>query len=148
LNDVGRIASIEQGVSQYFDKLLSSPWYFVCVKRGIHVDEDFIACDDRGAEYLPDGNLVEFLKREEADERKRIRHFEARFGSKLGHPIKLRQAFAIANAALNNRSRRPTHPKPLGHATLGDLTSLEFGDGAARDAERQPWSTRIGSFRP
>jgi len=138
LNDLGWIAAIDQGVSQYFDGLLSSPWYFICVKRGIHVDEEFIARDDRGAEYLPDGNLVDFLKREEDDERKRIRYYEARFGARLGNTIKLRQAFAIANAALNNRSRRSSYPKLRAHATLGDLTSLEFGDAVARDVERQP----------
>lgn len=137
LNEVGWIAAVEQGVAQYFDKLLSSPWYFICVKRGTHVDEDLIARDEAGDEYLPDSGLVEFLKREEDEERKRIRYFEARFGAKLGNPpIKMRQPWAMASAALNSRSRRPVHQRPHGHATIGDV-SVQFVDGVGTGAERK-----------
>jgi hypothetical protein len=107
--DLAKIPSIERveaNVNQYFDKLLRSPWYFICAKRGIHISEHLITQLEDGTENVPDSNFVRFLKEEEDEERRRITYFIGKHGTKLGTlGIALRQPWQMARDAFGLRDR-------------------------------------------
>ena len=91
--------------AQYFDVLLHSPWYFICAKRGIHIDELLISHSESGDEFVSDGTFVEILRAEELGERKRIVTWEQRNGRILGKAMDMAQPWAMARDALSSRDR-------------------------------------------
>jgi hypothetical protein len=104
LANLGRISIVEKNASQYFDRLLKSPWYFICVKRDIDVPARFVRIHDNGEESIPDANLIEFLREEEHHERGRIEAWIKQRGRGDGG-IRLGQPWAIAREALARRDR-------------------------------------------
>ena len=63
LRSVGAIRPANS--AQYFDVLLRSPWYFICAKRGIHIDELLISRNESGDEFVADGTFIDILQSEE-----------------------------------------------------------------------------------
>jgi hypothetical protein len=103
IDKAGTITIEQQNVTQYFEELLNSPWYFICAKRGIYVDEKYISKDAHSNEYIADKDFIEFLKEEEDRERKRIQIWEAKYGSTSG--TVLLQPHILAKNALRKRRR-------------------------------------------
>jgi hypothetical protein len=101
---VGSITRIEANLNQYFDKLLRSPWYFICAKRSIHIGEHLISKDPDGNDVVSDSNFIRFLKEEEDRERERIADWTRQRG-RLGTVRTLAQPWAMARDTLNSRDR-------------------------------------------
>ena len=105
LDEIAAVTRIESNVNQYFDKLLHSPWYFICVKRSIHIEDYLISHSDDGNEFISDDNFEKFLKGEEDRERKRIEEWTRVNGPKDQREAHLAQVWCIARDALGSRSR-------------------------------------------
>lgn len=114
LSDIGTIIPVRSNISQYFNKLLKSPWYFVSVKADIYLPEHLIRKDCEEREYVADADFVEFLKNEEEKEQGRIQAWSRRYG-RLNFHIKSFQPWAMARVALDHR--RLARP-------LGDIKRL------------------------
>lgn len=102
LKGLGTIGLIRRNAAQYSDKLLKSPWYFICVKGDVYVPDDIIRTDKEGQEYVTDNDFVEFLKAEELQEKQRVSKWSQRNGH-LTPSIRQAQPWALAKAALEKR---------------------------------------------
>jgi hypothetical protein len=105
LFEVGTISLVKKNANQYFEKLLKSPWYFICVKGDVYVPDHLIQTDADGLEYVTDNDFVDFLKEEEDLERRRISDFTKRNGNNRLFP-QLMQPWTMAKEALNKRHNR------------------------------------------
>ncbi len=103
IGNVGTIKIVKQNVDQYFENLLSSPWYFICAKRGVHVYPHLIRKDSDGSEHITDRDFVNFLKTEEDRERGKIAEWEAIHGPDKTIQKSLLQPHILARNALRKK---------------------------------------------
>ncbi|HUA21870.1 MAG TPA: hypothetical protein VMB25_24160 [Bryobacteraceae bacterium] len=103
-HQIGMISLVKNNAAQYFEKLLKSPWYFICVKSDTCVPESLIRTDQDGLEFVTDTDFVDFLKYEEDEERKRTEAWKKRYGN-LVKAFTPGQPWAMARAALDKKRR-------------------------------------------
>ena len=95
------------GTAAQYDKLLKSPWYFICVKNDTFVPDEIIKANKLGYEYVSDGDFVDFIKSEEDDERRRSVDWMKRHG-RLTTFIQQTQPWAMARAAFAKKAVKPS----------------------------------------
>jgi len=103
-NQIGKISLVKSNAAQYSEKLLKSPWYFICVKSDTCVPESVIRTDEDGLEFVTDTDFVDFLKYEEDEERKRTEAWTRRYG-RLVKVVTPGQPWAMARAAFDRKRR-------------------------------------------